>query len=659
MLTIPRATRMVLFKHGVAYVERGGPAEGSFELSFKRDEMSDVLKSLTVWVARGDAKVGALAFEKPEDPERVLAERRLNHDWSHTLVGLLGAARGRRVRVEAAGVTREGDVVGAEESKGPDGEERRTLLLRTSDAELVALSLAAVERVSLLDPSSQADLSFFLDRRRAATSGENRTVKVSVSGRAEDLRVSYVIPAPTWRVSYRLARGKGKTMLMAWGIVHNPTDENLDGIDLTLTTGQPVSFSIDLYNPKNVARAVVEERSRAGSAPRQFERTRGAPPPAPMPQAARAAPSRDAKARFEEMPAEEEAGLSFGLAEVGANATVFEDRGELFEYRVPDKVSLARGSSAMVPLLAGPVDAAKERIWRDGSPPPPDLVLSFTNTTGAVLEEGPAVIYDDDVYAGEAMVPYTTRGASVKVSFAKDLGVRCKKESSHKTYMTGVRLTDTFLAEEHRQEHHHELSAESDHAEAVDVIFELPKAYGVSVSKEHAVPFEETSSFRRFKLAVPAHGKASVKVVEQWPDFQRYEYASLGQKQVAAWLQAHFLDKDAERILSGVMSAQAEAQELDKRRGRTEQAVAEGYAKLSKLTEQLRVLKEGGAEGELRLRYVKELQTEQDRVNAFATEVQDLRNKADAARKRAETVLKEVTKPTSAETDGPETARRG
>ena len=56
---------MVLFKHGVAYLERSGAADGPFELSFRIDEMNDVLKSLAVWVARGDATVGAIAFDKP------------------------------------------------------------------------------------------------------------------------------------------------------------------------------------------------------------------------------------------------------------------------------------------------------------------------------------------------------------------------------------------------------------------------------------------------------------------------------------------------------------------------------------------------------------------------------------------------------------------
>ena len=51
---------------------------------------------------------------------------------------------------------------------------------------------------------------------------------------------------------------------MAWGIVHNPADEDLEDIDLTLTTGQPISFIVDLYNPKNVNRVVVEETSTRG-----------------------------------------------------------------------------------------------------------------------------------------------------------------------------------------------------------------------------------------------------------------------------------------------------------------------------------------------------------------------------------------------------------
>jgi hypothetical protein len=49
---------------------------------------------------------------------------------------------------------------------------------------------------------SRDDLDYLIDRSRAANAGENRTVRVQVTGAAEDLRVSYVVPAPVWRVSY-------------------------------------------------------------------------------------------------------------------------------------------------------------------------------------------------------------------------------------------------------------------------------------------------------------------------------------------------------------------------------------------------------------------------------------------------------------------------
>ena len=58
MSSRPDVTRLVLFKHGIAYLERSGPADGSFELSFRKGDMNDVLKSLPVGVVSGDATAG-------------------------------------------------------------------------------------------------------------------------------------------------------------------------------------------------------------------------------------------------------------------------------------------------------------------------------------------------------------------------------------------------------------------------------------------------------------------------------------------------------------------------------------------------------------------------------------------------------------------------
>lgn len=505
-------------------------------------------------------------------------------------------------------------------------------MLRTSEAEVALVDLETFRGLELLEAPSRGDLAFFVDRSRAATAGENRLVHVDVRGSAEDLRVSYVVPAPTWRVTYRVARGDAGTTLMAWAIVHNPADEDLADIDLTLTTGQPVSFVIDLYNPKNVRRAVVEEQTRAAAAPVQFERARAMPPPSPgMPPPSPAmAPMGMAGASLGG------GGASFGESAGDiADASAFADRGELFEYRVASRVSLKRGGSAMVPLFSAHLEARRERLWRDGTGPNPDLVLSFENDTGAVLEEGAAVVYDGDVYAGEAMVPYSARDTSVKLAFAKDLGVRCKRTATTKNVLDHVRLGAKHFVEELRHEVHHAVTVENDHGEEVSVTVEMPKHAGHELSPEGAQPFEDTMGFHRFEAAVPPRGRAVLSIIERWYERRTHGWESLDQSRLAAWLSDRFLDAATHAKIAEVLAAYEEARKLSAGRAEVEQRKQAAWAKQSKISEQLKVLRDGGPEGELRLRYVRELQAEQDVVNACDAEDRRLASAAAEALARA------------------------
>lgn len=642
----PRVHRMVMFKHGVAYLERSGPADGPFELSFDKDEMNDVLKSLAAWVEKGDARVTSIAFEKPEDPEKVLARRKLVLEQTHALLGLFAAFRGRRVRVERDGDAVEGEVIGFEDVPAAESSWDRRVLLRVANDRIGLYPLRDVRGVTLLEAPSRADLELLVDRTRAATAGDNRIVQIGLEGKAEDLRVAYVVPAPVWRVTYRVARGKNErgeatTNLIAWGIVHNPADEDLEEVELTLTTGQPVSFVIDLYHPKNVRRVQVEESSRAlSAAPTAYGMAMPAmaPAPAPMMGSFGAPGGAPAQAGPPPPPQRARGGVAadmvaaFGGGEPPAAGV---ERGELFEYRVASRVSIKRGGSAMVPLLATPLDAKKERIWRQGGPPAPDLVLTFDNTTGAVLEEGAAVVYDDDVYAGEAMVPYRVRGAGVKLAFAKDLAVRCKRESSQVRTVSRISLGKHGLLEEVRWEERIELEAESDHAEEIQVIFEIPKVHGRVFEKDTLQPFEATSAHHRFETKVAPRSRATLSLREVWLEHRRIEYETVQQGNLDGWLRDHLLDPSSCAALAPIVALWARAAEIDQRIAVVERARAAAYEGQKQLTAQLGVLKEGGPEGELRLRYARELAGSQDQVNRLGQEIASLASERDRAKEEA------------------------
>src|SRR6185295_13704040 len=97
---------------------------------------------------------------------------------------------------------------------------------------------------------------------------------------AHDLAVSYLVPSPTWRVSYRLvaeaeaaspaadkkdgaapAPKQGKLLLQGWGLFDNRLEEDLEDVQVTLVAGQPISFIYDLAASRIPHRPTVQDES--------------------------------------------------------------------------------------------------------------------------------------------------------------------------------------------------------------------------------------------------------------------------------------------------------------------------------------------------------------------------------------------------------------
>ncbi|MCB9628204.1 MAG: hypothetical protein H6725_12590 [Sandaracinaceae bacterium] len=639
----PPVRQLVLFKHGVAYLEHAGPVTGNFELAFDKDAMNDVLKSFALWVPQGDATVGAVAFDSPEDPLAALRERGLDFDADNVLRGLLTFMRGRAVRLHGSAPgapLAEGEVLGLQQGRTASHESARsaegeTLTLRTADGMLRVVPLADIRGVELLDEAARGELQVLMDKSRAATSRAHRSVRVDVSAPTQALHVAYTVPAPIWRVSYRLVAGREGTgsearetvTVMAWAIVHNPVDRDLEDVQLVLTTGQPVSFVIDLYVPRHVTRAVVQEEVRTGAAPRSFAKAKGAPaappaprpahfgpPGAPAPQPARAMLMEDSP-ELEAFARADVGGYGAGAPEAAATG---EQRGEFFEYRLNAPVSLTRGGSAMVPIATAKVDAARQRIWRWGDAPAPDIVLHFKNDTGVVLEEGAAVIYDENGYAGEAMVPFRARGGEVRVSFAKDLSVRCTGEQVHTLRFLGIHAQGLYVMESRERVIEHALHIENDHERDETLYVELPRQAHDTLELPPDATVEELASAYRVALPVPAAGVREASVSLRRKEYSHVSVSGVGTGEVARWINERTngarVPAELERILGRLRAADDHAREAAVR---SQNATALRQRQEAQ-TKQLAVLRDQGEEGQERLAVVREVR----RLEADATELE-------------------------------------
>ena len=610
----PRVTRLVMYKHGMALVERSGPVDGDFALTFRHAQMKDVLKSLSVTGMGTELAVGAVSFDTPTDPHTQLGGRGVQIESGNALRGLFDGLRGRTVEVDCGNTRHRGEVIGVDES----AKYRQVLVLRTDAGAVSLIELADVGAVTLTEGPSRENLEYLLDRSRALTAGQHCQLGVQVQG-SGTVQVSYVVPAPLWRLSYRLVRDGDTLILTAMGIVHNPVDEDLTDIALTLTTGEPVSFDIDLYESKHARREVVEE-SRRGAAPVVALAKTRSPAAAPVAMA---------------MPAPAGAGYFDAYADAVDDVETA-DRGEYFEYRLSTPVSLKRGGASMIPLAVQAVDEVRRELVWNGHDRSPVIVLVFTNTAGIVLEEGPAVIYEQDAYAGEAMVPFTARDAKVRLPFAKDLAVRCRQTSTVSDVTARVRLARAALVHEQRRERLHTLRVENDHAEPVDVIFEVPRVQGHRVEpRDNVTAIADDGTNHRITVTAAGHGAVEATVLESWPLSSEIDYEHLAPGQLEEWLADRSLDEATITALGDVLDKWAVAERLESGAEQVEAARSGDYEAQSRISEQLNVLGTDGPEGELRRRLIVDLEALRDRSTEQGQKVRQLRDDAEAHRQAA------------------------
>ncbi|WP_146662455.1 DUF4139 domain-containing protein [Enhygromyxa salina] len=268
---------VVLYRNGIGYFERRGKVtDDVLRLKVRKDQVNDLLKSLTVVDATGKA----VSVSMPLDPAawantamatlapgrgslaQVLDSIRGTELTVHTHTGRI--MRGRVVMVERS--VNEPDPSnrgggGAIPSSTSDSLDWKLTLLSNGHMQVVRLS--KIKSISLHD----GDLAMQLHRSLDASAGEGMfeqiEIEVRLTGaRSHDLTVSYVVSAPMWKPTYRVVLpedGDGKALLQGWAVVDNISGEDWTEISLSLTSGAPIAFRYDLHTPREVYRSDMTE----------------------------------------------------------------------------------------------------------------------------------------------------------------------------------------------------------------------------------------------------------------------------------------------------------------------------------------------------------------------------------------------------------------
>ena len=492
---------VTLFSSGVAYTQREGtiePGEAQVSLTFRTNQINDILKSLVLLDSDGTALPAVYPSQDPV--ERTLQSFAVNVSAFGTRAELLRQLRGTTLRIETLSKESfEGQIVAVEEVQQlrDDGTVLSTEVLSLITAEgLVSVGLEKLRLVKILDERRDKELREALSVLAAGADDARRTMHLRFSGKKKrPVQVGYITEAPLWKISYRLVLEEGeKPYLQGWALVENTTDEDWEKVRLTLVSGRPVSFIQDLYQPLYVQRPTVGPDIVPVAPPQLHEAAMMSA--APMVGGARF--SRSMAAASVEPQAE---GSSVG---------------ELFQYNITAPVSLPRQQAAMIPVVSGDIGGEKLSLYNaDTDPKYPLNAVKLINDTSLHLKAGPITVFDTGTYAGDARLGEVPPTDTRLITYAVDLsieGVRDVVSNAEGQLTLTVKRGVMTVSVQRRHESRYRFTSKASKDRTV-LVEQGQLPHWTLVNPE--TPTETTRSHYRFAVLVPAGGSAELSVVQE------------------------------------------------------------------------------------------------------------------------------------------------
>ena len=665
-------TRVILYKNGVGYFEHAGHVRGNQQVNvdFTTAQLNDVLKSLTI-LDLGKGRVTGVSYNSVAPLSRQLEALRLPIGENASAAQFIAALRGARLEVRNSSASATGRLLSVDQKELPgknnsDDDPKVTvtnLSIVTDTGEVRTFDLTPATSVRITERDLNEEVGRYLRLLASTRDKDVRRMTISTAGDGDrPLLVSYISEVPVWKCTYRIVvPPTGKPLLQGWAIVDNTVGEDWNNVDLSLVAGAPQSFVQELSQPYYTRRPVVPLPENAMITPQTLEATLEESAPAPMVSAGGVVGG---------VPGGVAGGVMGGaIAGVGNGAlggagggigggiykgetianiiesatTVGESKemGDLFQYKMRDRVTIRKNQSALVPILQARIDAEKVSVWN----PSDSYVLRalwVTNTSDLTLDGGSFNILDGDAFAGEGLMDPIKPGEKRLLSYAADLGlVVDAKEKPDNQRVTKIVISHGVMIQtrEDREErtytiHNRDISPRT-------VVLEHPARQGWKLA-DGVIPDETTMSFHRFRLTVDPKKTATLNVAEFHPVSTRWQINNLSDKEIGYFVDGKMLTPDVEQALRRVIAQKDELVGIDAEISSRRSQIDSISEDQKRLRENLKALKGSAEEKALVERYARELNTQEDRVLSLQKEMSDLRQKRDASQKMLSQIIESL-----------------
>jgi len=516
--------------------------------------------------------------------------------------------------------------------------EQEYVTLLTEDG-IRALSLANVQRIRLMNAALNGELQQALATLATHHDAQKKTVSITFDGTgSRQARVSYLTETPVWKTSYRLVLDEDKApYLQGWAIVENQTPQDWRNVTLSLVSGRPISFAMDLYQPLYNPRPIVQPELYANLKPQTYGDAMDELKPMASAPAARNESKKErmlskmtqaaAGGRLN-APAESDAAAEMmrgGSLENGVTSMAMaEDKGELFEYRIDQPVTLAKHQSALLPIIGQTLQGQKVSLYNQSvNAKHPLNGYRLKNTSSLHLMQGPITLFDSGAYAGDARIEDLPPGQDRLISYALDLKTEVEptfqggtQELATVSLKKGTMLISRRLIEDRTY------LVKNRDAKARTVLIEQPYRADWKLV-EPKEPTERTRDMYRFSVAVDAGKSATLRVKETLPLQESILLMESGIDQILHYQQAKEVGPKVKEALQRVVQLRSKLDDVRAQRIRLDQRTAEITAEHARIRENMQRLQQNS---DLYNRYVKKLDQQETELETLRKEIERFKN---------------------------------
>lgn len=659
---------VILSTSGLANFEHRAKVDGNAQLEFpvRFEQVDDILKSLIVFDKSG--RLGGVTLPGKQPLAQVFKDLPFTQEQLSNPAALLNAYQGATVKVTGDELKATGkllQVVPEEVALGDDKTTTKNRISIMTDDGIKSALLENLESVMFTDEKIRGEVARALDAIRENGTAERRVLSVNLLGEgSRDVTLSYVVDAPLWKTAYRLVvpeAGQTKGMLQGWAVIENMTASDWQKVDLTLVSGNPVTFRQSLYESYYVQRpeipvqvfgrvmprvdqgAVATAGEMEGMADGAMEEQREDMPKGRLgmmrkqmaPMAARggaggAIMAMD-MASSTPMAAPAAPAMESSIANIAqtANAAQSSEATTQVLFRFPDRFDLKSGQSMMLPFLSREVPMERVSLYQpETHPTHPLAAVEIKNDGDTGLPPGVLTLYEESdllkgtAFVGDAQLAVLPQGDKRMVSYALDSKTTIDRSDKSNATEGQIAVENGILRIAVKNIAETTYTVKAPPKEARTVVIEHPKMYDYQLVTPDPKTTEVSGERYRIRVEVKAGDKAIVPVRLENTAWQSYSLDSLNADYLMTFAgRRGQLDADARKSFETLAAKRREMEAIDIKINALDQRRNQIFNDQQRIRENLQSLTE---KSEVKQKYLNKLNEQEDKIAGIDTEKEAL-----------------------------------